>query len=398
MISGKNEFERGIGIRVKEIGPEEFPLWNQYIAENSKATFYHRIEWKQIIEKSFGHKTYYLIALQHSNSTYISTSTPQDGSIGVLPPTSNPQPTTRVSPSNSSNPINSINQVVGILPLVHIKSLIFGSIFCSMPFLNFGGVCADNEEVEKLLLRESEKILRDKKGHYLELRQLNPSSVNLQRKSHKVSMTLELNRDPEILWKNFTTKHRTNVRRAGKNELEIRIGKRELLSDFFEIMCRGWRELGTPVYPLSFFSNIMNHLEDSLEIYLVLHKGKPIATAFNGLHKDTVEGMWASSVKEFAKLQANYFLYWEMIQRACLQGYKWYHLGRSTAESGGEFYKEKWNAIPKPLYWEYILNRSKKIPELNVQNPKYQFAIRVWRRLPLPLTGIIGPILAKNIP
>jgi len=267
-----------------------------------------------------------------------------------------------------------------------------------MPFLNFGGICADNVEIEKLLMCEGERILRDQKGDYLELRHLKQSSIAILSKSHKVSMTLELNRDPDVLWNKFTTKHRTSVRRAGKNELEIKIGKRELLKDFYNIMCRGWRDLGTPVYPFSFFSNIMDQLEDSLEIYVVLHEGEPIATAFNGLYKDTVEGMWASSIREFAKLQANYFLYWEMIKRACLQGYKWYHLGRSTAESGGEFFKEKWNAILKPLYWEYILNKAQKIPELNVDNPKYQLAIRLWRKLPVGLTQKIGPYLAKNIP
>ena len=384
MIDGKNEFNRGIGFRLKRIGPEDIPLWNQYVAESPKATFYHRIEWKQIIEKSFGHQTYYLIALS---------------SDPTVPPFHHSiNPSRSFAMRSAPGTMHDSERVVGILPLVHIKSLIFGSIFCSMPFLNFGGVCADNEEAEKLLLLEAERVLRDHKGDYLELRHLQPSSLNLQRKSHKVSMTLELYQDPDVLWKKFSTKHRTSVRRAGKNGLQIRIGKRELLKDFYMIMCRGWRDLGTPFYPFYFFSNIMDLLEDSLEIFVVLHEGKPIATALNGLHKDTVEGMWASSIREYSKLQVNYFLYWEMIQRACLQGYKWYHLGRSTAESGCEFFKEKWNAIPKPLYWEYILNRRKEIPELNVQNPKYQFAIRTWRRLPLPLTRIIGPILAQNIP
>lgn len=401
------------GIYVKELIKADNSRWKEYVEGNPSATFYHRIEWKEIIEKTFGHKTYYLMALQTPDDNSISVSRQSQGVSGeALNPTNSINSTNPINPINSINPINPVNsamryapcamrdseRVVGILPMVHIKSLIFGSIFCSMPFLNFGGVCADNAEVEKLLISEGEKVLRDQKGNYLELRHLKQSSVAMLNKTHKVSMTLELNQDPEVLWNKFTTKHRTNIRRAGKNELEIKIGKRELLKDFYNIMCHGWRDLGTPVYPVSFFSNIMDQLEDSSEIYVVLHRGVPIATAFNGLYKDTVEGMWASSIREFAKLQANYFLYWEMIKRACLQGYKWYHLGRSTAESGGELFKEKWNAIPKLLYWEYILNKRKEIPELNVDNPKYQLAIRLWKRLPVGLTQKIGPYLAKNIP
>jgi len=369
MIPEKVEFDGKTNLRVKELGSGDIPGWKQYVDESPKATFYHRIEWKQIIEKSFRHKTYYLIAERPLNN-----------------------------PINSINSTNSINPIVGILPMVHIKSLIFGSIFCSMPFLNFGGVCADDDEAERALILAAEKIMREQKGDYIEFRHLRPSSTNLMGKTHKLSMTLELARDPEALWSKFSSKHRQTIRKAAKNGLEVRFGKKELLNDFYTIICQGWRDLGTPIYSNTFFENIMDLLRDSVEICLVTYQGKPIATAFVGLFKKTVEGMWLSFLRESAKLQTNYFQYWEMIKRACEKGYDEFHLGRSTVEGGGELFKEKWNAIPKQLYWEYILNRCETIPELNVQNPKYQFAIRAWRRLPLPVTKMLGPILAKSIP
>lgn len=372
-------------VRIKKLDLEDIPQWNQYVMESPKATFYHRIEWKHIIETSFGHKTYYLMAFQSFNSN------PNNPTNSI----NSTNPTNSTNSINSSNPTNS---VVGILPLVHIKSLIFGSIFCSMPFLNFGGVCADNVEVEKMLISEAERLLRDQKGDYIELRHLRPSSANLLGKTHKVSMTLELNRDPDALWNKFSSKHRQTIRKAAKNGLEVTFGGKELLNEFYTIMCLGWRDLGTPIYPISFFENIMDSLGDSVEICLVSYQGKPIGTAFVGLFKKTVEGMWLSFMREFTKLQTNYFQYWEMIKRACEQGYEEFHLGRSSVESGGEVFKEKWNAVPKPLYWEYILNKMKDIPELNVQNPKYRFAIRTWKKLPLPVTRMLGPILAKNIP
>ena len=343
------------GVYVKELSREDIPKWEKYVEDNPSATFYHRIEWKDIIEKSFGHKTYYLMAM--------------DG-----------------------------QKVVGILPLVHIKSLIFGSIFCSMPFLNFGGVCANDEGAENLLLKEGEEILRNRRGAYLELRHLKQTSSGIPCKHHKVSMTIELNPDPEVLWSAFTSKHRTTVRRAAKNGLELKFGKAELLAEFYDVMCHGWKELGTPIYAYSFLKNIVDALGDSIEICLVFHEGKAVAAAFNGLHKDTVEGMWLSSLNEYAKLQAGYVLYWEMIKRACEKGYRQFHLGRSSVESGGEFFKKKWNAVAKPLYWEYILNKRKTVPELNVDNPKYQRAIEIWRKLPYRVTTCIGPHLAKNIP
>jgi FemAB-related protein (PEP-CTERM system-associated) len=329
--------------------------WEKYVENHPDATFYHRYEWKQVIEKSFGHKTYYLMA-------------------------------------------NDNDEVTGILPMVHLKSFLFGSIFCSMPFLNFGGICADNGAAEDALLTEARQILKTSGGSYLELRHKKKSNADIPAKTHKVSMTLELDSNSDVLWNNFKTKQRQNIRRAYKNKLEIKVGKRECLMEFYKIMSIGWRDLGTPFYRLSFFENIFDAFSDAVEIFLVYHDGRPIATAFIGLFRDTVEGMWTYSLREFAILQTNYLLYWEMIKRACEKEYKLFHLGRSTSETGATFYKKKWNAVTKQLYWEYVLNKESKVPDLTVDNPKYDLAIKVWKNLPVAITRLIGPSLAKSIP
>ena len=99
-------------------------------------------------------------------------------------------------------------------------------------------------------------------------------------------------------------------------------------------------------------------------------------------------------------MQTNYLLYWEMIKDACLRGYKLFHLGRSTNESGATFYKSKWNAQTHQLYWEYLLNERRRpdLPELNVDNPKYKLAISMWRKMPVRITNWIGPFLSKSLP
>ena len=79
-------------------------------------------------------------------------------------------------------------------------------------------------------------------------------------------------------------------------------------------------------------------------------------------------------------------------------GCRHFHLGRSTAQSGSEQFKKKWNAYPTQLYWQYILRTRDSIPQLNVMNPKFRLAIATWRRLPLFITNAIGPRLARNIP
>ena len=75
-----------------------------------------------------------------------------------------------------------------------------------------------------------------------------------------------------------------------------------------------------------------------------------------------------------------------------------FHLGRSTASSGGEEFKRKWNAEAAQLYWYFHRTAPGPMPELNVDNPKYRLAIAAWQRLPMWMTRIAGPKLARLIP
>jgi FemAB-related protein (PEP-CTERM system-associated) len=342
-------------LRVKYFSEEDSDSWETFRKKYPLPTFYHRIEWWRIIKDCFNHDLFYLMAMED-------------------------------------------NQVRGLLPLVLIKSRLFGSILVSMPFLNYGGILADNREARLLLLDEAGKILKQNDADYLELRQLESNQTDLPVKLHKVSMTVELNKDPEVLWNNFKSKHRSAIRRAQKSNLTFVKGGIELLDPFYDLICRGWRDLGTPIYSKDFFRNILLQLKDSIEISVIYHDDIPIATAFDGIDGNTVEGMWTYALQEYRHLYTNYLLYWELLKRACLEGYEYFHLGRSTADTGATFFKNKWNAIPKQLYWEYILNRSSEMPELNVDNPKYKLSINIWRHLPVKLTQIIGPHISKNIP
>jgi hypothetical protein len=91
-------------------------------------------------------------------------------------------------------------------------------------------------------------------------------------------------------------------------------------------------------------------------------------------------------------------LYWEIIKEAARHGCQRFHLGRSTIHSGGESFKLKWNAQITPLYWQYVLRSRRDIPQFNVTNPRYRLAISVWRHLPVSLTTVVGPSLARSIP
>ena len=57
-----------------------------------------------------------------------------------------------------------------------------------------------------------------------------------------------------------------------------------------------------------------------------------------------------------------------------------------------------WGAKPEPLYWEYVMQSGRELPNLSPSNPKYRAAINLWTRLPVGLTKVIGPHIVRSIP
>ncbi|HWR97495.1 MAG TPA: FemAB family XrtA/PEP-CTERM system-associated protein [Candidatus Methanoperedens sp.] len=347
------EFPRHCAAVIEDCtAPEQ---WDAYLDSQPAATFYQRYGWKRVNEECFGHETHYLIARR-------------DGAM------------------------------VGALPLVFLKSPLFGKILCSLPFVNYGGPCGDDATVEALLVEEACRTVTRERMDYLELRTDRPVPGQLPTRQHKVSMVLGLERDPDVLWRAYDTKHRTAIRRAYKNDLRALAGGGELLDDFYRVMVSSWRALGTPLYRKGYFASILREFPSQTGIFVVYRDNLPVAAALNGYYKGVVEGMWAGVDWDFRKYQPTTVLYWEMIKHACENGQRIYHFGRSTADSGGEFFKSKWNAEPRQLYWTYFLGRRKVLPRLDVGNPRYQILMRMWRRLPPALTSAIGPPLARFLP
>lgn len=329
--------------------------WDAFVREQPTGSAYHLFGWKAVNEASFGHETFYLAAVESDS-------------------------------------------IRGVLPLVFLKGGFFGKIVCSLPFVNYGGLCAAEPDAERLLLHEARTLVKELRADYLEIRATRKLGDDLLTSEHKVSMTVTLDGNFEKLWNAFKTDHRKHIRQAYKKDLTVRRGGMELLDTFYDILSQSWRDLGTPIYHKTYFERVLKAFPRETAIFVVDHKGVPIATAFNGYFRGMVEGMWLGGLAAHRKLEPAYVLYWEMIKDSCERGFQTFHLGRSTVESGGETFKKKWNAYPTQLYWQYVVREGRPIPQLNVSNPKFRLAMNLWRRLPLAVTRMVGPLVARSIP
>lgn len=330
--------------------------WDIYVRDHGEATCYHQYGWKEVIEKSFGHDAYFLAA--RSN----------DGKIR------------------------------GLLPLIHMKSALFGSQLVSVPFCNYGGVIGDDAGTERALVTEA-RYLRQKLGvPHVELRHLDKCLKGMATKSHKVTMILKLEKDEQSQWQILDAKVRNQIRKAEKSRLKVITGRLELLDPFYRVFCRNMRDLGTPVYGKEFFKNVLETFPETTKIVSVLLDGRTVASGIMLWFRDTVEVPWASSIKEYRNLCPNNLLYWEAIRLSLKRRARRFDFGRSTPGEGTYRFKKQWGAEAVPLYWQYLLEDGSSLPNLNPANPKYKAMIKVWQRLPLPIANYVGPKIVRGIP
>jgi serine/alanine adding enzyme len=329
--------------------------WDEFVNAHPQASGYHRWGWRQVFERAFGHQTVYFVARRgHS--------------------------------------------IIGALPLVFFDTWLFGRFGVSLPFVNYGGVLAQEEEVARALFQAASEAAAASRLAHLELRHRSQRFPELPVKHHKVSMTLRLATDEKAGWERLDRKVRNQVRKAEKSDLTTSVGGRRLLPAFYHVFSHNMRDLGTPVYSKRFFETVFEQFPEDARVYLVQRGARPVAAAISYAWRDTIEVPWASSLREFRPLNPNMLLYWFVIKQAIVDGFRIFDFGRSTPDEGTYHFKRQWGAEPEPLAWEYRLLQGSKLPDQGPKNPRFRLAVAAWQRLPVWLTRIVGPSIVRNIP
>ncbi len=294
-------------------------------------------------------------------------------------------------------------QIVGGLPLVHLKSALFGSYFVSLPYFNHCGVLSTDEAARDALLEAAIERARWVNASHIELRHLGAIGVSIDPaiwpvKTAKVEMFLDLPGTAAELFAAFKPKLRAQIRRPRKAGLYARVGGIELLNDFYTVFCRNMRDLGTPVQSLGFFQAFIAHQPGAAHVCVVYRAGAPVGAGIVVSDRRVLEIPWASTIREANADSPNMLLYWSLLEFAIETGHARFDFGRSTPGEGTFHFKTQWGAQPVPLHWYYWLAEGGALPEINPKNPKYELAIRLWQHLPVAVTRVLGPPLVRNLP
>lgn len=374
--------------RIKCANNADRELWDGYVRKQPRATPFHLFGWQQIIRNTYGHTTYYLIASEGEEDTASSRMPEKAGQfIG--------------------------NNILGILPLVHLKHIMFGNYLISLPFLDVGGILANCRSVEERLLSEAIKLAREVGAARIELRHEQPLSswdemnapgieslgarLKTSMKSHKFRMLLALPSSSEMLMKSFKSKLRSQINKPLKEGLTSKIGGIELLEDFYRVFTANMRDLGSPVHSVRLMHHVLGEFSEQSKVIVVYREREPVACSLVVGFNKTLCNPWASFIRKYAFLSPNMLLYLRMLEYACDHGYEVFDFGRSSPDEGTYRFKEQWGAKPSPLYWYYISLNGKPLDPESLEKRRFEKAIRYWKMLPLPVTKIIGPSIRKYI-
>lgn len=113
--------------------------------------------------------------------------------------------------------------------------------------------------------------------------------------------------------------------------------------------------------------------------------------------RDQVLPYYGGGTADARRVAGNDFMYWELMRRSAEKGLRLFDFGRSKQGTGSYHFKKNWGFEPEPLNYEYHLVKAGEMPDLNPLNPKYRLFIAAWKKLPMGVSRLIGPHLARSL-
>jgi FemAB-related protein (PEP-CTERM system-associated) len=347
-----NSTEKITSLQVREMLPVDAANWDAFVLASPQATFFHRAGWKAVIERAFGHTTYFLLA--EENGT-----------------------------------------IMGVLPMAEINSRLFGHSLSALPFCVYGGVVAINNAARNALDEAAQALAKKLDVDYLEYRNINPFNTGWPRKDLYFTFRKEINPNLEANLLAIPNRRRAMIRKGIKNGLSSELDNNA--DRFFAVFAGNVHRHGTPALPKKYFALLMEIFGKDCEVLSIVKDGKVLSSVMSFYFRDEVLAYYAGDTVEARDLAANDFKYWELMRRSCERGIKIFDYGRSKRGTGTYDFKKNWGFEPQLLNYEYQLHRATQVPDTNPLNPKYQLFIKLWRQLPLPVANWIGPHIVKNL-
>jgi FemAB-related protein (PEP-CTERM system-associated) len=327
--------------------------WDAFVMACPQATFFHRAGWQAVLREVFRHDVYFLYAHEQG-------------------------------------------RITGVLPLAHVKSLLFGNALTGLPFAVYGGVAADDETSARMLEDEAQQLALKLGVQHLELRNVRRRHDDWPEQDLYVTFRKAILPEEEANLLAIPRKQRAMVRKGIKNGLKSEID--EGIERFFALYADNVHRHGTPAQSRRYFQALRSTFGSDCQVLTVVAPdGRPLSSVLSFYFRNEVLPYYAGDDVAARDLAANDFKYWELMRRACERGIQVFDYGRSKQGTGPFAFKKNWGFEPTPLHYEYRLYKCGAVPQNNPANAKYRLMIETWRRMPLGLANWLGPFVVRSL-
>jgi len=347
-----------MSVRIRPLDQTNAGAWDAFVRTRPEGSFFHLSAWARVIARSFGHTTHYALA-------------EQDGAV------------------------------VGVLPLVRMKTLLFGDVLASTPYCVYGGAIAATPEGGAALDAHALELQAKLRAPCLEYRRLGAADPGWVERpalyyTFRKPIAALTGSDDKDLTANIPRKQRAEVRKGLKRGLETRTDRD--VETLFRIYAESVRNLGSPVFPRRYFRALLEAFPEESDVTTVWHDGQAVSSVLSFHFKKEVLPYYGGGTRRARGLAAADVMYWEVMRRAARdRGATMFDFGRSKADTGAFAFKKNWGFEPEQLHYCYRLAPGAKVPDNNPNNPKYRYFISAWKRLPLPVANAIGPHLVRGL-
>ena len=342
-------------VRIDVASPQDDPgPWDTFVSRHPDATLFHRTAWQRAVARTFGYRPCNLVARRGG-------------------------------------------RVTGVLPLFQVPTLPWGRALVSAPQAVYGGPAAEDDETRDALLDRARRLGESVGARYVELRNVTRVG-DLPASERYVTFRREILPTADENMAAIPRNQRRSIRIGVKSGLASEVGGAELLEPFYDLYSHSVRNLGTPVFPKTLFSNLMAEFGGDARILVIRREGRPVASVLTFFFRDEVLPYYGGARKEEFRYAVNDFMYWSLLLHAMERGARVFDFGRSKKGSGSYDFKRHWGFEPVPLHYQYLLLRQRTVPDLSPKNPKFSLAIECWKRMPLWLSQRLGPTLVRYFP
>ena len=192
---------------------------------------------------------------------------------------------------------------------------------------------------------------------------------------------IDLTQDEQTILKNMNKKTRNLIRKAEKNNVEIKLSTNKkdvaIFTDLYLQTMRKNKADKKYFFPLDFFKNTINLLNGNISLFTAKYDGEIIAASLF-MHKyDSLHYHFSGSNKNFMNLAPNNLLLWEVALWGKKQGYKRFHLGGGSSDEDGLFhFKSGFSKNQSAFYTSSIIHNKKIYDQLCLLKDNFEIRER----------------------